>query len=203
MRCHVPRCLHTQGFSQQKELERHRRACHAEMFGDVTPYQCPVLNCLAAFGRPDILRRHMKLHETRDFVHSLTTDAPLQEGTVADSGYVSACVSTSINNTRISGKPKEDESVELIEAQGQQTVYQQTAYTSSVLPHDADYVSDLCNDIHMNLKQELQEHAHNRARPELSRCLPDLIKAFSIRIGLDTSNPSSGHIMHFLHAHHK
>lgn len=130
-------------------------------------------------------------------------DAPFQEGTVADSGYVSACVSRTIKEPKSCEEPTKDETIERPETQGGPAVDQQTVYTSSVLPHGSDYVSDLCNDIHMKLKDELQNLTHDRGRTEISRYLPDLIKAFSIRIGLESSEPSRAYIMHFLHTNYR
>ena len=170
---------------------------------------------LSIVGRPIQLKSHsgmplgLRADEYEEVAQIATetreqqSDGPFQEGTIADSGYVSACVSRSINHPNLDEKPREYETMEPPEAPSQLTVDQQTVYTSSFLPHGSDHISDLCNDIHMKLKYELQEHTHDRARIELPKCLPDLIKAFSIRIGLDTSEPSTAYIMHFLHTNYR
>lgn len=76
---------------------------------------------------------------------------------------------------------------------------QETVYTSVELPHGSECITDLCKDIHLRLMHEMQEHTQDQGRTELSKCLPDLIKALSLRIGLDKSNPASTYVMHFLH----
>lgn len=136
-------------------------------------------------------------------VREQQTNVLFREGTVAVSGYVSACVSRLISNQKSYEELRECDTKESPEAQSRLTADQQTVYTSSVLPHGSDYVSDLCNDIHMNLKYELERYAHGQAQIELPKRLPDLIKAFSIRIGLDTSKPSTAYIMHFLHTNYR
>ena len=127
--------------------------------------------------------------------------ATFQEGTVADSGYVSACASRPHHES----KPYVDLADHGARAQPEEydrpAGDQQTVYTSLALPHGSDYITDLCNDIHLRLKHELQEHTRDQAQTELPKCLPDLIKALAIRIGLDRSNPASPYVMHFLHTH--
>lgn len=136
-------------------------------------------------------------------IHGQQCDALFQEATVADSGYVSACASRSINDPKSCEQLRNHDTIEQPGAKSRLTVDQRTVYTSSTLPHGPDYVSDLCNDIYMKLKNELQNHTHDRVRIELPRCLPDLIKAFSVRIGFDTSEPSNAYIMQFLHTNHR
>jgi hypothetical protein len=136
-------------------------------------------------------------------VREQQTDALFREGTVADSAYVSACASRSINDLKSYEELREYDTMEPPEVQSRLTADQQTLYTSSVLPPGSDYINDLCSDIHMKLKYELQNHAHDRPRIVLPKCLPDLVKEFSIRIGLDTSEPSRAYIMHFFHRHHR
>lgn len=129
--------------------------------------------------------------------------APIHEGTVADSGYVSACASWPHHEM----KPHEQliNHGTMTQPQGQKGPQydQQTVYTSMELPHGSGYITDLCNDIYLNLKHEIQEHTQDQDRIELPKCLPDLVKALSFRIGLDKSNPASPHVMHFLHVRYK
>lgn len=140
-----------------------------------------------------------EIYQSTDEIREQQTDALLQEGTVADSGYVSACVSRSVKNSNPAEQMREDGALGQPEIQSRLTVDQQTVYTASVLPRASDYINDLCSDIYLKLKNELQEHACEGARAQFPRCLPDLIKAFSARIGLDRSEPSRAYIMHFLH----
>ncbi|KAL1852136.1 hypothetical protein Daus18300_012283 [Diaporthe australafricana] len=135
--------------------------------------------------------------------HEQQSDTLYQEGTVADSGYVSAGASRSIHGSKLREELREDGTTAQQEAQDPLAVDQQTVYTSPILPHGSDYISDLCNDIHLKLKDDLQEQAHDQDRVELLNCLPDLIKALSIRIGFDISNPSRTYVMHFLHTHYR
>lgn len=130
-------------------------------------------------------------------------DALYQEGTATDSGYVSACLSKSVNDPKSHEELRKYGTIEQAEAQSQLKVDQQTEHTSSGLPYGSDYINDFCNDIYKKLKFDLQKYIHDQARIELPRCLPDLIKAFSIRIGLDTSEPSGAYVMHFLHTHYR
>lgn len=121
---------------------------------------------------------------------------PFQEGTVADSGYVSACASRPCHEmdrgTMV--QPEEHDGP---------AGDQHTVYTSLGVPHGSDYITDLCNDIHLKLKHEFMEHTQDQRWGELPKRLPDLIKALAIRIGLDRSNPASPYVMHFLHTHSK
>lgn len=110
-------------------------------------------------------------------------------------------MSRSINDLKSHEELRNHGAMEQPEAPSLLSVDQRTEYTSSILPLGSDYISDFCNDIHMKLQGDLQKHAHDRARIELPQCLPDLTKAFSIRIGLDTSEPSRAYVMHFLHTH--
>lgn len=80
---------------------------------------------------------------------------------------------------------------------------QETVYTTTELPPGSECITDLCNDIHLRLVHEMQEHTHDQGRLELSKCLPDLIKALALRIGLDKSNPANPYVMHLLHVRSK
>lgn len=129
--------------------------------------------------------------------------APFHEGTVADSGYVSACASWPHHEM----KPHEqliDHGI-MTQPGGQKgpEYDQQTVYTSMELLHGSECITDLCNDIYLKLKHEIQEHTQDQDRVELPDCLPALIKGLSIRVGLDKSNPASPFVMHFLHVRHK
>jgi hypothetical protein len=128
------------------------------------------------------------------------TDVLVQEGTVADSGYVSACAVIPINGPKPHERLREHDTIKQPHSV---TEDQQTVYTSLVLPRRSDYINDLCSEIYMKLKDEFQKDTNDQDRIELPRYLPDLIKAFSIRIGLDPSEPSRTYIMHFIHMHHR
>lgn len=129
--------------------------------------------------------------------------APFQEGTVADSGYVSACAPRPHRESKLHEELIDRGTMTQPEEYDRAAGDQNTVYTSLALPHGSDYITDLCNDIHVRLKHELLENTKDQARIELPKCLPDLIKALAIRIGLDRSNPASAYVMHFLHTHNK
>lgn len=129
--------------------------------------------------------------------------APFQEGTVADSGYVSACASRPYHGLEPHDELIDHGTIAQPEEHKRPAGDQHTVYTSLALPHGSDYITDLCNDIHLRLEHELLEHKQDQAWKELPKCLPDLIKALAIRIGLDRSNPASPSVMHFLHTHSK
>lgn len=128
---------------------------------------------------------------------------PFQEGTVADSGYMSTCAPRPDQDLKPHEDLKEHDTMMSPEEQKGLAVDQKSVYTSLELPHGSEYISDLCNDIYLKLKNDLQEQASDQARLELPKCLPDLIKALAIRIGLDRSSPAGPYIMQFLHVHHK
>lgn len=136
-------------------------------------------------------------------IREQTAGALFLEDTVADSGYVSACLPTAVPDSESDQKLKGCESMESPETLSRSAADQHTVYTSSILPHGSDLVRDLCTDIHKKLKYELQNYADYRGRIELPEYLPDLIKAFSIRMGLDTSEPSRAYIMSYLHTSHR
>lgn len=121
---------------------------------------------------------------------------PFQEGTVADSGYVSACASRPCHEIDCGTMAQPEE-------HNGPAGDQHTVYTSLGVPHGSDYITDLCNDIYLKLKHEFLEHTQDQRWAELPKRLPDLIKALAIRIGLDRSNPASPYVMHFLHTHSK
>ncbi|KAK2611198.1 hypothetical protein N8I77_004564 [Diaporthe amygdali] len=128
---------------------------------------------------------------------------PFQEGTVADSGYMSACAARPYQDLKPHEDLKEHDTMMSPGEQNKLAVDQKSVYTSLELPHGSEYISDLCNDIYLKLKNDLQEQSSGKARLKMPKCLPDLIKALAIRIGLDRSNPSGPYIMQFLHVHHK
>lgn len=129
--------------------------------------------------------------------------APFHEGTVADSGYVSACASWPHREMEPHEQLIDHGTMAQPEGQKGPEYDQKTVYTSMELPHGAQCITDLCHDIYLKLKHEIQGHTQDQDRIELPECLPDLIKALSIRIGLDKSNPASPYVMHFLHVRHK
>ncbi|KAI7773313.1 hypothetical protein LA080_011336 [Diaporthe eres] len=128
---------------------------------------------------------------------------PFQEGTVADSGYVSACASGPCHESKPHDELIDRGIIAQPEQHNRQAGDQHTVYTSQALPQGSDYITDLCNDIHRRLKHDLLEHTPDQAWRELPKCLPDLIKALAIQIGLDRSNSASPYVMHFLHTHSK
>lgn len=128
---------------------------------------------------------------------------PFHEGTVADSGYVSACASGPKHGLIQHEEVIDHGTLAQPEQYSRPAGDQHTVYTSLALPHGSEYITDLCNDITLRLKHELLEHTQDQAWRELPKCLPDLIKALAIRIGLDRSNPASLQAMHFLHTHSK
>lgn len=128
---------------------------------------------------------------------------PFQEGTVADSGYVSACATRPHHGLKPNGELIDHCTMAQPEEYNRPAGDQHTVYTSLALPHGSDYITDLCNDIHSKLKHELLEHTQDQASRGLPKCLPDLVKALAIRIGLDRSNSASPYVMHFLHTHSK
>lgn len=290
LRCNIPGCVSTTGFSFRRDLERHQMTSHPETCGNLIYYQCP--NCRQKYITQNNLERHLKtvhndwdfddspkayecrgdglpendlvpkcpappeglpshdnggesLEDPREFqtielrnseglsplsslvpysvpswdalenqgptrhvclwadehvdvaqsageIREQQTDARFQEGTVADSGYVSAYVSGSISDPKFHGELRGDETTEPPETQSRLAMDQQTMYTSSVMPRGSDYIIDLSKDIYRELKNDLQEHAYDGGRA-------DLVKAFATRIGLDKSEPLRACVMHFLY----
>lgn len=129
--------------------------------------------------------------------------APFHEGTVADSEYVSACASWPHHEMKPHEQLIDQGSMTQPEGQEGPEHDQQTMYTSMELLHGSECITDLCNDIYLKLKHEIQEHTQDQDQMELPDCLPALIKALSIRIGLDKSNPASPFVMHFLLVRYK
>lgn len=76
-----------------------------------------------------------------------------------------------------------------------------TSYSAATtINHDARiYISELCNDIY----NKVLIHIDVKQWPTISQVLPDVIKAFAIRIGHSGSSPLSWDIMYFIHKRNK
>lgn len=203
---------------RQKEFldrERWREAIFQEKFGSC--FECRRMNGVCQPGHHGIRWEELDLFRLQSVSPSTETDivpsfagnpeqhsyAPFHEGTSADSGYVSACASWPHHDMKPHEQRINHGTMTHPEGPKGPQYDQKTVYTSMELPRGSECITDLCNDIYLNLKHEIQEHTQDQDRTELPECLPDLIKALSIRIGLDKANPASPYVMHFLHVRHK
>ncbi|KAH8883388.1 hypothetical protein GQ53DRAFT_847029 [Thozetella sp. PMI_491] len=76
------------------------------------------------------------------------------------------------------------------------TVYSATAtITTDVAQHS---IAHVCDDIYAKLWRDLDAAGYR----SLAKSTPRLIKAFAIRLGMDSSHPMHLRIMHFVHKHH-
>lgn len=76
----------------------------------------------------------------------------------------------------------------------------QTVYSEATIVPKAQaqqYVFDLCESI----QSRLQHPISKKVPPSLSHSLPRILKAFAIRIGLESSSQINKTIMHFIHQH--
>ncbi|KAH8714635.1 hypothetical protein BGZ61DRAFT_587335 [Ilyonectria robusta] len=113
-----------------------------------------------------------------------------------DSGYGSAPYPNhpanvehpQIRNENIVGKDDPDDNV---------TTY---SAATTVTPHLAhQYISELSNDLHSRFRECIDI----KTWPTVFHMLPELIKAFAIKLGHESSSPLNRSIMYFLHKRHR
>ena len=139
----------------------------------------------------------MKKHEAAKVLKTYEKGFVGDEILYTDSGYASCTDLGRISHAL--SKPGEHVSTIRRDADEEDA---QTTYSvaTSMDPANAqNYISDLSHHIHGNL----QEHVDSGGRSELCRSLPELIKAFAIKIGCENASQLNRDIMYFIHKRHK
>ncbi|KAH6975070.1 hypothetical protein BKA56DRAFT_82855 [Ilyonectria sp. MPI-CAGE-AT-0026] len=113
-----------------------------------------------------------------------------------DSGYGSILnPNYTANDARPEATPQD--AAEDTHADDAMTVY---SAATTVTPHHAQqYISEFCDDLHSKLKQEINA----KTWKIVFQRLPELIKAFALRLGQESSSVKSRHIVYFLHKRHR
>ncbi|GJN75979.1 hypothetical protein PLICBS_010090 [Purpureocillium lilacinum] len=128
----------------------------------------------------------LKNHEEAKVAKAIGKDQVDDEIPYTDSGYASG-----INPHILTvGRDADDE-------EDTRTTY--SAATTVGQVHAKNYISELSHHIHSNLL----EHVDSEGRSELCRSLPELIKAFAIKIGCESTSQLNLDIMYFIHKHYR
>lgn len=119
------------------------------------------------------------------------------EGAFTDSGYASAPNMNGYLSIKSPTGKRGSPGPNCTDNDDTATLY--SAGTTVAPARAQTYISEICNDIY----SKLNDSVNAKTWPVVSKILPDLIKAFAVRLGNDCAVQVNRDIMYFVHQQHK
>ncbi|KUJ16939.1 uncharacterized protein LY89DRAFT_733938 [Mollisia scopiformis] len=130
-------------------------------------------------------------------------ETALEDIPLTDSGYASAPNRNNTSNLQLMEQPRSSQknkstgTINKTDGEDSKTIY--SAGSTVARPLAQQYIADLCSNIFGKLGKQFDSQIWST----ISSALPELMKAFAIKIGYDSSTPVNQEIMYFIHKRHE